>query len=109
MLSDKIKALRKEYNMTQSDLAQKLNVAQGSVAMWETDKRTPDVEMLKKLSTCFNVSVDYLIGNRNENNVDNTSNKGFFRLKKGLEPYDISESDADFLLSVYKAHIESNK
>lgn len=109
MLSDKIKALRKEHNMTQNDLAQRLNVAQGSVAMWETDKRTPDVDMLKKISACFNVSVDYLIGNQNENISDDSSNKAFFRLKKGLEPYDISESDADFLLSVYKAHIESNK
>ncbi len=82
MLSDKIKALRKEHNMTQNDLAQRLNVAQGSVAMWETDKRTPDVDMLKKISACFNVSVDYLIGNQNENISDDSSNKAFFRLKK---------------------------
>lgn len=33
----------------------------------------------------------------------------FFRLKKGLEPYDISEADADFLVKVYKAHIEKNQ
>lgn len=109
MLSNKIKALRKEHNMTQSDLAQKLNVAQGAVAMWETDKRTPDVDMLKKIADYFNVSVDYLIGNKNESSIEELSSKGFFRLKKGLEPYDISESDADFLVSVYKAHIESNK
>lgn len=32
----------------------------------------------------------------------------FFRLKQGLEPYDISEDDADFLLDVYKAHIKKN-
>lgn len=77
--------------------------------MWETDKRTPDVDMLKKIADYFHVSVDYLIGNKNESAIEELSSKGFFRLKKGLEPYDISESDAEFLLSVYKAHIESNK
>lgn len=33
----------------------------------------------------------------------------FFRLKQGLEPYDLSESDADFLVEVYKAHIRKNQ
>lgn len=33
----------------------------------------------------------------------------FFRLKQGLEPYDLSESDADFLVEVYKAHIKKNQ
>lgn len=33
----------------------------------------------------------------------------FFRLRQGLEPYDISESDADFLVEVYKAHIKRNQ
>lgn len=33
----------------------------------------------------------------------------FFRLKKGLEPYDLSEDDADFLLEVYKAHVRKNR
>jgi len=33
----------------------------------------------------------------------------FFRLKQGLEPYDLSESDADFLVEVYKAHLKNNQ
>lgn len=33
----------------------------------------------------------------------------FFRLKQGLEPYDLTESDADFLLTVYKAHLKKNQ
>lgn len=33
----------------------------------------------------------------------------FFRLKQGLEPYDLSEADADFLLEVYRAHIKKNQ
>lgn len=109
MFAEKLKMLRREKNITQEEFAKALKVTKGAVAMWETDKRTPDVDMLKKIADYFHVSVDYLIGNKNESAIEELSSKGFFRLKKGLEPYDISESDAEFLLSVYKAHIESNK
>ena len=40
---------------------------------------------------------------------EESEDKAFFRLRKGLEPYNLSESDTDFLLSVFKAHKESNK
>lgn len=33
---------------------------------------------------------------------------GFFRLKKGLEPYQLSEEDADFLIAVFEAHKQKN-
>ena len=109
MFAEKLKMLRKEKNITQEEFAKALEVTKGAVAMWETDKRTPEVDTLKKIADYFQVSVDYLIGNKYENAIEELNSKGFFRLKKGLEPYDISESDAEFLLSVYKAYIESNK
>ncbi len=70
MIGEKIKFLRRELNLTQQELAQKLNVAQGAVAMWETGKRTPDLEMIKKISSYFKVSTDYLTGSSKYKNFN---------------------------------------
>lgn len=63
MFSDRLKELRLEKGLTQERFAQELNVSKGAIAMWETGKRTPDIEMLKTISNYFSVSVDELIGN----------------------------------------------
>lgn len=60
-----IKALRKENNMTQSDLAGKLNCADKAVSRWETGKGLPDADMLLSLSSVFGVSInEILLGER---------------------------------------------
>lgn len=40
---------------------------------------------------------------------DTGLSQAFFRLKQGLEPYDLSEADVDFILEAYKAHIKNNR
>lgn len=59
----------------------------------------------------FGVTVDYLLGKeeKSPSSDDVEQSKAFFRLKKGLEPYNISEDDAEFLLTVFKAHKSKNK
>ena len=69
MLSNNIKQLRKKYNVKQEDLCNYFNVARGTVSMWETGKREPDIATLKNLAKFFNVTVDYLIGNDTENKI----------------------------------------
>ena len=53
--------LRKKYNMTQSDLAEKLNYSDKAVSKWERAESVPDISVLKSISDIFNVTVDYLI------------------------------------------------
>lgn len=69
MFAEKLKTLRGIKDLTQKDLAETLNVAQGAVAMWETGKRTPDLEMIKKIASYFNVSTDYLMGESKYKNI----------------------------------------
>lgn len=61
-MSFRIKQLRKEKGMLQSELATLLNTTNDTISLWELDKRSPDVEDLKKLCLIFNVSADYLLG-----------------------------------------------
>lgn len=58
--------LRTENGLNQRALAQALGVSNGAIAMWETNKRQPDLETTEKIANYFGVSVDYLLG-RTEN------------------------------------------
>lgn len=54
--------LRKEMHLTQDDLALFLGVTKASVSKWETGQSYPDIELLPKIATYFDVTVDSLIG-----------------------------------------------
>lgn len=62
-LGSVLSQLRKKNGQSQRELANSIGVSNGAVAMWETDKRQPDLEMLKKIANYYNVSIDYLLGN----------------------------------------------
>lgn len=62
MLSRRLKKLRKEKQISQKDLAKKLNLSPSTIAMYETEKRKPDSETLERMSNYFDVSIDYLLG-----------------------------------------------
>ena len=57
----KIIEIRKKHNLTQEDLAEKLNVSRQTVSNWETNKCYPDIETLVIISNKFNISLDILI------------------------------------------------
>lgn len=63
-----IAELRKEKNLTQKDLANKLNVSDKAISRWETGKGFPDVDSLQALSDFFNISINELLaGEKAEN------------------------------------------
>ncbi|API91556.1 transcriptional regulator [Virgibacillus pantothenticus] len=71
MLGDRLKKLRATKNLSQQELAKKLNISRGTYAHYEINKRQPDYGTLKKISNFFNVSIDYLItGNEHSNSPD---------------------------------------
>lgn len=67
MFAKRLKTIRKQKGYTQVSLAEKLEVSKGTVAMWETGKRTPDFETLITLSDIFDVRTDYLLGKSDDN------------------------------------------
>lgn len=58
--------LRKEKGMTQEELAFKIGVSRQSVSKWETGDCEPDISKLKELGKIFNVSIDYLLSEDDE-------------------------------------------
>lgn len=63
MIGKRIQNLRKELDLLQKDLAEKLNLSQQTISLYEAGKREPDYETLNKIAEFFNVSVDFLMGN----------------------------------------------
>lgn len=58
----RITALRKDRNMTQESLAQKLGVTNQAVSKWESDQCCPDIMQLPVLADIFEISMDELFG-----------------------------------------------
>ncbi|ARB00479.1 helix-turn-helix domain-containing protein [Limosilactobacillus fermentum] len=61
-IGERIAQLRKSRSMSQFQLAKTLNIATSTLGMYETNKRKPNMEMLEKLADFFGVSVDFLLG-----------------------------------------------
>ena len=63
---EKIRKLRTDANLTQKDLADKLNVTYQTVSKWETDINEPDFSTLKELAKILNCSIEYLFSDEDE-------------------------------------------
>lgn len=103
MFAENLKALRKAKGMTQTDLSQVLNVAQGAVAMWETGKRIPDLDMLKRIANYFNVSMDSLSDNETpfEKGQDQL-NDVYFSFAKRAQDDGIAPEDIEMAIEMIK-------
>ncbi len=65
--AERLKELRKQAHLTQVELAKRLGIGQSSYADWERGKKKPTQENLVKIAQVLNVSIDYLVGNSDEN------------------------------------------
>jgi len=63
---ENLKKLRKEKNISQEQLAEKLNISRQAISKWESGKAYPDIDNLILLRDIFNVSLDELIVNEKE-------------------------------------------
>lgn len=97
MFGTTLKTLRKQYNLTQSELAKKLRISASTIGMYEQNRRTPDNQTLSDLASFFNVSVDYLLGREDRHvNLPEICDKPFsalatFREAKGLTQQQLAD------------------
>lgn len=80
---DKLRALRTEAGMTQSELARRLSITKSVVSYYELQERTPSPDVLIKLAGIFHVTTDYLLG---------------IEHKKMIDVSDLTDEDMRFLL-----------
>lgn len=63
---NRIKDLRVKKGLTQSELAEMLNIAQNTLSYWEAGKTEPNGEALIKLADFFGTTIDNLLGRETE-------------------------------------------
>ena len=63
-VGNKIAQRRKQLGMTQSMLAEKLQVTNKAISKWETGEGYPDITLLKKISMCLEMSCDELLADQ---------------------------------------------
>lgn len=64
----RLKEIRRQFGLSQLELAKRLRVSRSTIAMWETGGSNPDNEALMRISSIFDVSVDYLLGREGQKN-----------------------------------------
>lgn len=75
MVGKNIKFFREKKNITQSELADKLCVTRQAVSNWENGKTEPDIEMLNKIASVLEISIEELIYVfKRETKIINTKN-----------------------------------
>lgn len=99
MLGDKIRELRKSNNLTQTELAEELNskfnlkIDRVMVSKWERGCQVPVLYTISCLAKIFNVSIDYLSGQKTTTSEDDIK----------LTPHEIS------LVIAYRQNLEMQK
>lgn len=83
-LGKNIQKLRKENNLSQEQLAQKCNVSRQTISRWESDEVLPDTNNLITLAKLFNVTLDSMVFDDNQQIINNKENKKFIWKKIGI-------------------------
>lgn len=82
-----LKKLRQDNNLTQDELAKKIETSRSNIANYENDKNMPSVDILEKLAKLFNVTIDYLLG---KSDIRNPEKADLDKLQIGLSAKDYS-------------------
>ncbi|MFD1125102.1 helix-turn-helix domain-containing protein [Lentilactobacillus raoultii] len=81
-ISDKLRQYRKQNNLTQKELADKLHLSRKTISGWENGRGYPDIKSITQLSEIFGVSVDDLLKDDNLLEHYNEQNKQSERAEK---------------------------
>lgn len=63
-LGEKLLNLRKSKQLSQEEVADKLNVTRQTVSKWETDQSTPDFDKIEPLCKLYGITADELVSNK---------------------------------------------
>lgn len=77
IIGNKMKQLMKKQNITQRDLAIRLNTTEATISRYINNQREPNAETLSNIATALRTTVDFLVGNA----MDEDINCDFGKLK----------------------------
>lgn len=103
---NRLKILRKERGLTQSDLANYLNTSKANVSRWELGDHEMSYSTLNELASFFDTTIDYLLGVSDIRNIENQLldkqkfDSYFFSLYEEIS--DLNDEQKEEILKVIK-------
>lgn len=94
-LGERLFELRKSKNLTQDDVAEKLNVTRQTVSKWETNQSTPDFDKIVPLCELFEIGVEELLTGKKPEVKEQPENKE----EKVLTKQEVKERSAKVVSS----------
>lgn len=107
---EKLRYLREYQKIDQKDIAMQLGISQSTYSRYELGQTPPSIDMLKKMATFFNVSIDYLLENYNYDAQDLTDfNHFILHGNYTLFSKFPSPADREMISTIIKAIFDRNK
>lgn len=107
MINQRIKQLRLENKLTQSELAEKIGLSYIQIGRYEKGKSNPSADILQKLADVFNTSSDYLMNGKTEQVKAQLSDKEL--IKQFSEVENMSSEDKNIVKTFIDAFITKKK
>lgn len=107
-----LKKLRQDNNLTQDELAKKIDTSRSNIANYENDKNMPSVDILEKLSKLFDCTTDYLLGKSDIRNPEKAQEDPLGLAKIGFSMKDYNpptDKQREQLAELIKVVLKDNK
>ena len=104
--------LMEDFNMSQVDLSKKIGISNVTISRYLSGDRIPRLDVITKISSAFNVSVDYLLGlsdNRNGENANTNTDVDIALLAKNLFSLDGNSHLSKKQIELIKNLLMANK
>ncbi len=106
-LAESLRKIRKQYKLTQEDVAKLVGVSRSGYTYYETGTTVPSVEVLKKLSAVYRTSIDVIVGNETLERMGSTEFLSAAESK--TDPLMFMEKDEKSLIMIYRLLDENEK
>ncbi len=103
-LGEKLYELRKEKNLSQEEVADKLNVTRQTVSKWETNQSTPDFDKIVPLCELFEISTEELLTGKKQEEKEQKAEKEIIE-EKTLTKEEVRKKSAEVVSSAVFLYI----
>ena len=110
MIGQRIRDLRKQRKMSQTELANILHVSQQTVTAWETGKAEPSSSAVANLADYFGVTTDYLLGRpeeKKDDGIDHTALEKAIDEARSFDGKPMSDHDREIVRNILKGYFKT--
>lgn len=99
-IGERIKNLRINLKMTQTELAKNAGLTSAAISQFEAGIRKPSFDALSKLANAFNVSTDFLLGKKEEDQQEINISKEYIEMIQNIMNF--SEENRKLMFELYE-------